>query len=235
VNPKVCLDEGGFMDFLEVRRQVLRRVRYAMNTLALRNEALPPEGLFDTAVTNALLAIVAHDSPGDEKKPNGQTLPATALLTLAATSPTVDDSCISAEVLREGLDLTQPARHGRADDEFAVLRADHLTALEDLDQHPALGFLSDAEGKTVDQCIWAAFLQVAEEDLPGCPKDRMMFPEPEECPECWRPTFLPSGWDAFGGTSSPGDCVACGYQRSDDAAYENAISEAIERAVSRND
>lgn len=34
-----------------VRRQILRRVRYATNTLALLETRLPPEGLFDTALT----------------------------------------------------------------------------------------------------------------------------------------------------------------------------------------
>jgi len=110
-----------------------------------------------------------------------------------------------------------------------------MQALEDLDRHVAISFLGVADGKNVDQCILAAFLHAAEEDLPASPKDRLMVPDPEECPECWRPTFLPSGWDAFGGTSSPGDCVACGYHRTDDAAYEEAVSEAIARAVSRND
>jgi len=222
-------------DFLEVRRQVLRRVRYAMNTIALRNDSLPPEGLFDTAITNGLLAIVSYDSPGAELDNRGRTLPATVLLQLAAESPTIQLSAVDVASLREGLDLTQPSRHGRADDEFAVVRPDHLVSLEDLDQHPALTFLDIADGKTFNECVLTAFSEVAGEMLPAGPKDRLMVPDPEECDECWRPTFLPSGWDAFGGTSSPGSCIACGYERTDDAAYEAAVSEAISRAVSRND
>lgn len=196
---------------------------------------MPPEGLFDTAITNALLAIVANDSPGAEVDNRGRTLPATALLQLAGTSSAIDLSSVDVARLREGLDLTQPSRHGRADDEFAVVRPDHLASLEDLDRHAALGFLVIAEGKTFDECILIAFSQAAEATLPAKPKERLMVPDPEECDECWRLTFLPSGWDAFGGTSSPGNCIACGYERSEDAAYETAVSEAISRAVSRND
>ncbi len=206
-----------------------------MNTIALRNDSLPPEGLFDTAITNGLLAIVSHDSPGAELDNRGRTLPATALLELAVESPTIQLSAMDVASLSDGLDLTQPSRHGRADDEFAVVRPDHLASLEDLDQHPALSFLDIADGKSFNECVLIAFSEVAEEVLPARPKDRSMVPDPEECDECWRPTFLPSGWDAFGGTSSPGYCVACGHERTDDAAYEAAISQAISRAVSRND
>lgn len=206
-----------------------------MNTIALRDDSLPPEGLFDTAVTNGLLAIVSHDSPGSELDKRGFTLPAKALLQLAAESPTIQLSAIDVASLTNGLDLTQPSRHGRADDEFSVVRPDHLASLKDLDQHPALTFLDIAKGKSFNECVLITFAEAAEERLLPGPKDRLMVPDPEECDECWRPTFLPSDWDAFGGTSSPGYCVACGHERTDDAAYEAAVSEAIFRAVSRND
>ncbi|MGH9022499.1 MAG: hypothetical protein ACRDV9_05265, partial [Acidimicrobiia bacterium] len=67
----------------QLRQQVLRRVRYAMNTRALLADGrTPPEGVFDTAVTNGLLAIVAEEWPGQEVGKDGRTKPATALLKL---------------------------------------------------------------------------------------------------------------------------------------------------------
>ncbi|MCA1705817.1 MAG: hypothetical protein LC808_22155, partial [Actinobacteria bacterium] len=54
---------------------------------------------------------------------------------------------LKTSVLRDGLRLTQPVRHGRADDEFAVLQPTHLNALELLDKHPALSFLIRRGGR----------------------------------------------------------------------------------------
>jgi hypothetical protein len=52
--------------FEVLRREVLRRVRYAGDTVALRDNRLPPEAPFDAALTNGLLAIAAHEWPGEE-------------------------------------------------------------------------------------------------------------------------------------------------------------------------
>ncbi len=62
-----------------------------------------------------------------------------------------------------------------------------------------------------------------------------MFPDPEECDECWRPTFLPTGWDMFGATNTTGQCIACGYIRTGDEALDLAIEEAFDRAMDRPD
>ncbi len=59
---------------------MLRRVRYATNTLALRNHLVPPDGPFDTALTNGLLAIVAEEWPGQEYNAKGHTKAASELL-----------------------------------------------------------------------------------------------------------------------------------------------------------
>lgn len=83
--------------------------------------------------------------------------------------------------------------------------------------------------------MWKAFEDRAEEELPFRPKDRIEVPDPENCESCWRPTFLPSGWDMFGGTDSPGICIACGYERTHQEAEDRAIGEAIRRAVERDD
>ncbi|HSH60815.1 MAG TPA: hypothetical protein VK988_14495 [Acidimicrobiales bacterium] len=141
-------------------------------------------------------------------------------------------SYVSVGVLLEGLDLTQPFRHGGAEDEFATITRRHVEALEALDQHRDLRFLDKARGRSVDEAVLLAFEeQAGEEYLLLSPKERLDVPAPEDCPECWRPTFLPSGWDVFGGTCSPGVCIACGYERSDEEAWDDAIGEAIKLGI----
>lgn len=56
-------------------RHVLRRVRYATNTLALLETRLPPEGPFDAALTNALVVIVSSEWP-EAARPQDASLPA---------------------------------------------------------------------------------------------------------------------------------------------------------------
>jgi hypothetical protein len=210
-----------------LRQQVLRRVRFATNALVLQDNRVPPEGPYDAALTNGLLAIVATDFPGDEVDAKGRTRPATALLDLleANGNPL---AYVDVLLLREALvQLTQPARHGRADDEFAVILPPHVGALLALDAHPSLRFLERAKGKSVDDCIWLAFVERAEEELPFDPKDRLDAVEPEMCDECQRPTFLPVGTDVFGGTLTAGECLACGYEQDEEEAYEMAVTNAI--------
>lgn len=178
--------------------------------------------------------IVAHEWPGQEYQANGRTVAARALLSIIEhNGPAL--CAINIPVLREGLDLTQGARHGLADDEFASINESHIAALSGLDEHPALRFLSTAEAsRSVDDAVWRAFSDRAGKELPFDPKDRMEVPEPENCDECWRPTFLPSDWDWFAGTDSPGICIACGYERSVDVADDRAITEAIRRAMEKD-
>lgn len=216
--------------FIDVRRQVLRRVRYATNTLALYNNTVPPEGPFDAALTNGLAAIVAEEAPGQEWKDpsNGIVKSARVLMRVAWRQPGLREF-IDRHTLDEGLALSQPARHGRADDEFAAITGHHIRALAALDRHPALHFLEAAQGQSIDQCFVLAYRELATGALLFDPKDRSLVPDIEECPNCWRETFLPSGWDIFGGTFSAGFCLACGYERSDSEAYDEAIQNAIRR------
>jgi hypothetical protein len=70
----------------------------------------------------------------------------------------IDEYCpdedIGTGVLGDGLDVTQPFRHGRVDDEFAVLRPVHIQALIALDQHPALRLLDEVTpDRNVDDLI----------------------------------------------------------------------------------
>jgi hypothetical protein len=211
---------------LRLRQQILRRVRYATNTLALiEGGRTPPEGLFDTAATNGLLAIVADQWPGEEVGKDGRTKPASALLKLLEDRGLLDAFADGAS-LREGLDLTQPARHGRDDDEFEGLTQLHIDALVELDNHPALSFLDVAEGESFDQCVVLAYAERVDSEM-GSPKDRASVPEPDNCDECGRRTFLARMADDFGGDNGPGECLACGYERTVEMSYEMAVSEHI--------
>jgi hypothetical protein len=214
------------LDPRNVRRQVLRRVRYATNLWALEADRIPPEGPFDAALTNGLLSIAAEEWPGADAHPKGdKMLPASELLAViegAGGLPMVE-----VPVLRDALDLTQPFRHGRADDEFTIIGPGHLAALAALDEHHALRFVGRARGRSLDECVVLAFTERAEEELPFDPKDRLDTPEPDYCDECNRLTFLRSGWDLFGGNNAGGFCIACGYELSEDEAYERAVEHAL--------
>src|SRR3954451_23054189 len=111
-------------DPLNVRRQVIRRVRYGLNTYALQNESLPPEGPIDVAITNGLLAIVAHDDPLRVYDADGRTYPATKLIEISVAFSLVEE--LHAGELREALRVTQPIRHGRADDEWIAPSVGHI-------------------------------------------------------------------------------------------------------------
>jgi hypothetical protein len=217
-------------DVLAIRRTVIRRVRYAANTLALLENRVPPEGPYDAALTNGLVIIVSAEWPGEEIKSSTEHLrSARELLGIIEEKRGVSLPYVAVGTLRDGLELTQPFRHGRADDEFATIGPSHITALRALDQHRDLRILDQAAGHSVDDLLWLAFTERADECLPFDLKDRLEVPEPEPCDDCGRPTFLPDEWDAFGGTSSPGFCIACGYERSDEEAWDLAIDAAIER------
>ena len=231
------LVESDAHSYIEVRRQVLRRVRYATNTLALQEDRIPPEGPFDAALTNGLLAIIADELPGEEYRPRRGMRSARELLRIveAKAATTANLLVIEVAVLREALNLTQPVRHGRADDEFAVVEADHVAALIALDAHPALSFLDIARGHSVDACCVLAFQDLAERELPAHPKDRLLTPDPDTCDMCGRLTFLPLGWDDFGGTDAAGMCVACGHERTREEAYESAVDAAMSRHMNSDD
>lgn len=220
--------------FSALRQRVLRRVRYATNTHALLDDRVPPEGPFDAALTNGLLAIVAEEWPGAELRKGGRLKAARELLEVIVARG-CPFSYIDVPILGDGLDVSQPIRHGRAHDEFAVVLRSHIAALAALDEHPALQFLELSEGQTIDRCVWAAFGERAESELPFDPKERSMIPDPEECDECGRLTFLASGWDIFGGTLAPGGCIACGFTRSEGDAYDQAVSAEIRRLIDSSD
>lgn len=217
------------------RRQVLRRVRYATKTLALVETRLPPEGPFDTALTNGLMVIVATEWPGEEVDPDrpGFILPARRLLKIIE-----DHGCefpfVAVETLREGLNLTQPFRHGKAHDEFATITPQHIAALRALDQYHGLRFLERAKGLSVDDAVVLAYREYVEQFRAFDLKDRLDEPDPDDCPACWRPTFLAESWDDFGGDNGPGTCMACGYERTARESYDLASAEEFRRLMDKD-
>jgi hypothetical protein len=203
-----------------VRRQVMRQARYALNVSVLGEDRVPPEGPFDVALTNGLLAIIAAIDPAAVIDKQGRTLPASALLPKAVTlNPSINEA-----TLMEGLDLTQPLRHGRADDEWIQLGSRHLTALRELDEFDGLQVLHHVgTHRTVDDMVVTLFYEKAqayvERDVRRV-KDLLDVMYPEECDQCFRRTFVPLGYDNSGGNVAIGLCIACGYQRDEDTAWE---------------
>lgn len=208
-----------------VRRQVVRQARYALNVAVLDEDRVPPEGPFDVALTNGLLAIIAAVDPLLVIDKRGRTLPASALLPKAVALGLAVDQ----PVLMEGLDLTQPLRHGRADDEWIQLESKHLAALRRLDEIEGLQVLHHVGAHpTVDDMMVTLFYEharaYAERDVRRV-KDLLDVMDPEECDECFRRTFIPLGHDDSGGTMTVGLCIACGYQRDEDTAWDMYLAE----------
>lgn len=139
------------------------------------------------------------------------------------------------DTLRDGVLRAQAFRHGRADHEEEGLLKHHVDALEELDEHPALRIINQSRGVTEAELYRRAFLSRAEEELPGGYKDRLLVPDPEECEQCLRPTFLREGWDMFGGDDSAGRCIACGFTITEPEADDRAIDSAMRRALERDD
>ncbi|WP_262285965.1 hypothetical protein [Micromonospora sp. MA102] len=222
------------MDYHELRRQVLRRLRYGLNVVALEKDLVPPEGPFDVALTNGLAAIVACDHPGLERGPDGRMLPASGLLKVLEGAGTSLDY----EALREALKITQPMRHGRADDEFLLPVRRHLEALVAIDGHPALRVLEHARAAAKVDDLLAILYAEAASHAAGLglmsPDDQLHQPDLEECDECWRMTFLPAGFDEFGGTNSQGRCFACGYERDAETAWRYARDAEWDRVMGKD-
>jgi hypothetical protein len=222
----------------DLRKQVIRRMRYATNVIALESNIVPPEGPLDVAMTNGLAAIVASVDPlkvyDEKKKGRKRILPARGLIQISLDL----ELEIDADALLDALNVTQPMRHGDADDEWVAPTAGHIDALRGLDAHPALSVLDRAmKNRRVDELLIDLYSEAAWEASGGAfasPDERILYMEPEECDECWRMTFVPDSLDEFGGTNSPGVCVACGYQRSAEDARRLALKAEWDRWSAAN-
>lgn len=219
----------------ELRQQTLRRVNYAVNTIAVAQHPFGSDSAFDTALTNGLLAIVAHELPGAQTSGRHMRSARDLLTQVVAKAVGVSGFLVvDVEVLLEALNISQPIRHGRVDDEYASLHKGHLDALRRMDEHESLRILEFAESHPDRmQCVWRAYAEAADSYLesarPGSPGEPSCFPDPEHCESCGRWTFIPSGWDDAGGTATPGWCLACEYERNDEQAYDRFIADAWER------
>lgn len=158
-----------------------RQRQYAIHTVALGDGKVPgAASLFDTALTNGLLAIVASGWPGEELWSNQQTKPASKLIQLVKAKTDSDQWLIAVleplpfppdepairvevdlTVLCRALDETQRIRHGR-DGGTETLSEEAVKGLRDLDMHPALGVLADAHVSESE--IAAATVAAAEYD-----------------------------------------------------------------------
>lgn len=129
---------------------------YAETTLMLLDDRHGPgaAAVFDTALTNGLVAIVQHDwptrVPARGRKPSAnQLLDAIEQEVGLNAAGTVDlpdghgDTVPAAvNVFRQALRRTQPVRHGNGGD--GTVLAVEVDALTSLDPHPALGTLRGA-------------------------------------------------------------------------------------------
>jgi hypothetical protein len=91
--------------------------------------------------------------------------------------------------------------------------------------------------RRVDDLLVTLYREAAYARSPAAharPKEREFYPNPQDCDECRRETFLPEGWDDYGGTDSPGMCVACGYMRDAATADDMALDADRKRWLDRN-
>jgi hypothetical protein len=149
-----------------------RARQYAVCSYALRHDRVQDgaEAIFDQALTNGLVAIVAHTWPGEEVRRRGAMKSASELLDVIEQHGTSDDdgavrvpddpdgpefeddpiwgrvenfATVDVPALRDALDVTQAIRHARPDGDDAVLSERHIEALTGLDRHAALFGISD--------------------------------------------------------------------------------------------
>lgn len=151
----------------------MRREQFATGTAALQDKltVAGAVGVFDTALTNGLMAIAAAAIPGHPASASGGRLPPASGLLNDLTAafgkdaagvvqvPTGENAydldprgvlkdlgyerkvAVDVDLLLDALNRTQPARHARG--ATGLLTAVDVEALAVLDEHPALRVLSD--------------------------------------------------------------------------------------------
>ncbi|WAL96911.1 hypothetical protein [Streptomyces sp. Je 1-369] len=222
--------------------------------------------IFDQALTNGLAAIVAQTWPGEEaeKRKNGEHRLKSAAQLLQVITRRCDEAGegirllpdevgapgtpVDTDTLRDALEQTQRVRHARGAGE---LEARHVTALLALDDHSALGQVSDERRESdwvrdeiqdrYEQQRSYDYMQLIGDDEadrrmsvvgdygPVHPDDLIDDKRLMDCPVCQRETLVVTGLDDFGAGYGPGTCVVCSYARSIHAAHELALHHMIAR------
>ncbi|MGP4030320.1 hypothetical protein [Actinomadura sp. 3N407] len=241
------------------------------------------EGVFDQALTNGLAAIVAHTWPGNEIE-GQRVRSAAGLLevvkakgesrepgvwhvphepadqehgpTLLEARQTGDVTPVRVEVLHTAIKATQAIRHARDTGQHtgAVLTADHVDALEELDWHPALRTVMDELQGRHEAAVPAAdraerrrateylFLLGDEEVQRRAAIDYASLHRPhhkddettvEDCPVCDNLSLVAENHDGLLAEIGIGQCVICSYQRTAEAASAQAQTLQIRRAMDR--
>src|SRR5680860_980750 len=245
----------------------MRREQYASGTAALQDTltVAGADGVFDTALTNGLMAIAAAAIPSHPAAAStSKRLPAASgLLNDLATAfgkdaagvvavPTgqsahdFDDRgmlrdlgyeqkvAVNVDLLQDALDRTQPARHARG--ATGLLTAADVSALQVLDEHPALRVLSEfrtnkywergdhADAVEYDRAIeFLEMLTEAEvEDRVEAVRATRGWPSDEEaiqdCPLCGNRSVVATGSDGWGYGIVAATCQVCSYRLSEHAA-----------------
>ena len=149
-----------------------------------------------------------------------------ALLAIVRTDANIRTNALYSpdlRTLKKGIKKAQKFRHGRAEDDWDVLRKEHLSALIALDQHPALQVLELVDGMNFEEAVSEVFAQEAKDLLPLDLKDHQVVSDLVECDACWRMTPISEDIDAFGINVGEGICIACGTKRT----YEDTVLDYI--------
>lgn len=263
-----------------------RARQYAVCTYALEGTpaADGAEAIFDQALSNGLAAIVAAEWPGSEVGRGGRVLSAGDLLTVIeqrgrtaddgfihllregqsewVTLPFEEDpfpnfTSIDVRTLRDGLDKTQDIRHARHEGEDPEGVSDeHIAALRDLGNHPALFALDDEALERAEMGLaqevaaehdratdyWAALgederarrmaINYREHYAWETADERC---EVQDCPVCWQEAIVATEFDSYLDQIGIGTCIACGYQRSRAVADDEAMTIELKRMADKDD
>ena len=150
-------------------------------------------------------------------------------------------------VLHDAIERLAGLRHARPGAQPVPLKAEEVDALEALDNHPALATLadetleelwiaahaSDALESERARDFWAALSSEERsgrsKSTPSTSSGDLDAQPPQTCPVCGQGALRVDGIDPFGFGFGYGLCLACSYRRSEEVAYDEAITSAIER------
>jgi hypothetical protein len=268
---------------MDIQRRRARQ--YAVCTYALEYDHATDgaEGVFDQALTNGLAAIVAHEWPGEEQGRRGIRSAMQLLDVIEKCGKPMGDGTVrilrtgepeweqtpldedpmpnftnvDVKTLRAAIAATQAMRHARdSGEESTPLTEEHLRALRDLDDHPALYALTDEQIDRAEQGLaeanqaeaaratdyWHSLgdgerarrqaIDYKAEYAWETPDSRC---EVDTCPVCWTEAFVASDFDDWLDEIGIGSCVACSYRRTAEVANNEARDLEIRRLMERED